>query len=220
MPIGLILTALFLFASIITFFIFIIRIIFEIINKDKKQIKKNIIYLFITLLVMIILSGAGAYNFFRFVYDNREEIVDFTVDALDAPIRGASGIFSKSLRYTADDLWNNWDNEFVSQLANVDIEISEVKAIESGDSVIYDFLILFRNKNTTNSRISFYKLFNNNYLVAADQNDNLYSFVIFEDSYDFASLPKGKSEAAVSVKVRPGIEIKYIRWVEQKIKID
>ena len=217
---GIIITSIIVAGLIITFIVFGINLIFALMDKNNSKIKKSIVFLVISFLLIGLFSVLDLYFIATTVYKNRKKIVEFTVESLDDVIKGSSQILSKSLRYTADDLWNNWDNEFVRQLENIDLEIIDYKVKKSKKIKIYAFEIIFNNNNQSNSNISYEKIFRNNYLTAADKNDILYSFIDYKEGYQYDNIPKGKTKAYLKVNVEKDIKLAYIQFVRNKIEIE
>lgn len=206
--------------SFILLLVFLFKIILSAINKDKKKVVKNLIASFTMLILIIVLIIVDVIVIIPTVYKNREEIVDFTVESLDAGIKGTSKVLSRSLIYTADELWNNWDNEFVAQLQKIDVKVIDYEVVTENDYKTYNIEILFNNKNETNSKITFSKIMEYNYLSAGDNADILYSFSNTESSYRNIYVSPGKSVANVQVTVEPDVEIIYVNFVKEKIKLD
>lgn len=206
--------------SVFLFLIFLFKSFISAIRKDKEKVIKNLVISFTSFLLIFVFAIIDVVVIVPTVYKNREEIVDFTVESLDAGIRGTSKVLSRSLIYTADELWNNWDNEFVAQLQKIDVKVIDYEVVTESDYKTYNIEILFNNKNETNSKIEFSKIMKYNYLSAGDNADILYTFDNDGSSYRNRFVSPGKSVANVQVTVKPDTEIIYVNFVKKQITLD
>lgn len=199
--------------------VFIFKCIISAINKDKQKVIKNLTLSFVMFMLVIVVSIVDLLVFIPTVYKNRKEIVDFTVNTLDEGIKGTSKILSKTLIYTADELWNNWDNEFVAQLQNIELKVIDYEVKRESGLKTYNIEVVMNNRNETNSKISFEKMIRYNYLAAGDENEILYAFDNDRNSYLNTYVTPGKSLANLKVIVEEDTDIIYLNFVKEKIRL-
>jgi hypothetical protein len=198
---------------VVLFFVALVSLIFLIVsavNKNASKVKKNRIIFFSSLAVFLILTGLDIYLIASYLYTNRNEIINKTVEK-------SADILSNGLALTASNFEKNWDKNLLKKFEKLEISISSSKfKIENGNKK-YQIDLIFNNKNLPEVKIYLHDLIENNYLVSCDDKDLVYILNLNITKNDTDKIPVGKTKHSFEVNIPKDINLKYIRFVHKNI---
>ena len=192
----------------------LISLIAFIINSTRKNPdsqRRSIKILIPSAVIWIVLMGVDIFLIVTYLYNNGGKILDITLEK-------SSEIVSKGLVLTAQNFEKNWDTRRLSQLENLSITLESIEHEIDEDIKRYKICFIFDNKSPIEVKLYFSDLLGNNYLFACDKNEFVY-FLELEDWTSTVILP-GKSRYNFRAEVPKDIEIEYIRYVNQKIRLE
>jgi hypothetical protein len=190
------------------FFVFLTKLIIDLVKKNKKSLTLNIVMLAASFFLFIVLGIVDIVLFGVFVYQNREEIVTQGLEV-------TSDIVSKGLVMTYEGIVKTWDKELVKRLDNIDVSIEKVAVEKKDGSARYTIGLAFNNHNKNSESTSLSELIGGNYLMVCDKNDVVYALSARDQEGYY--LPSGKSAASLTVSVAQDVKLGYLRFAEKKI---
>jgi heme/copper-type cytochrome/quinol oxidase subunit 2 len=200
-------------AVVITFIVMvvlIINLIVTIVQKKKEKMKSAIIAAVSVFILWIILGCINAFVIVSYIFEHREEIID-------SGIHAGAEFLAKGLVLTYKGIEKNWDAEVVKRMKNITIDIVKTEVKIEKDEKIYSIELLFTNTNPGSDRISLRDLIIDNYLVVCDRDDVMYG--LEPSVYQSYYLPAGKTKSVFNVSVEKEVELRYIRFIDNKIEI-
>jgi hypothetical protein len=191
--------------------IFLISFIVFSIKKNQEKIKKFRLLFIIFFALSLILSGLDIYLIISYIYNNRNVIIEKTIEK-------SSDIISDSLAQTVSGFEKNWDKTLLKKFENLDITLVSSNQKVKDKKIIYTLELLFNNTNPDNAKIYFHDLLENNYLVACDKDDVV--FIMKAIEYNSDKIPVGKTKGTFEVELKKDDNLTYIRFVHKKIMIE
>jgi hypothetical protein len=190
------------------FFVFLTKLIIDLVKKNKKALTLNIVMLVASIFLFIVLGIVDIILFGVFVYQNRDEIVTQGLEV-------TSDIVSKGLVMTYEGIVKTWDKELVKRLDNIDASVEKVTVEKKDGTARYIIDLAFNNHNKNSESTSLSELIGGNYLMVCDKNDVVYGLSAQDQAGYF--LPSGKSAASLTVSVAQDVKLRYLRFAEKKI---
>jgi hypothetical protein len=190
------------------FFVFLTKLIIDLVKKNKKGLTLNIVMLASSFFFVVVLGIVDIVLFGLFVYQNRDEIVN-------AGLEVTSDIVSRGLVMTYEGIVKTWDKELVKRLDNIDVSVDKVDVQKEKNDTRYTIKVLLNNHNKNAESTSLSELIGGNYLMACDKNDAVYELSAGDHEGYF--LPSGKSAVSLTVSVAKDIQLSYVRFADKKI---
>jgi hypothetical protein len=190
------------------FFVFLTKLIIDLVKKNKKGLALNIVMLASSFFFFVALGIVDIVLFGLFVYQNRDEIVNTGLEV-------TSDIVSQGFVMTYEGIVKTWDKELMKRLDNIDVSVDKVDVQKEKNDARYTIKVLFNNHNKKTESTSMSELIGGNYLMVCDKNDRVYELSAKDQEGYY--LPSGKSAASLTVSVAKDVRLSYLRFAEKKI---
>jgi hypothetical protein len=182
----------------------LIAFIYNSIRRNMDSKKKSAKVLMPSAIIFVLLIGVNIFLIVTYIYKNRENILNKTSDGV------AMGLAS-----TFQNFEKNWDKNRLKQLENLTISLSEIKYEVEEDKKQCMIELIFENRAPADMKLYFSDLLGNNYLVACDKDDFVYSLYL-NKNWD-QNIPLGKSRYIFIANAPNDIEITHVRYVDKNI---
>lgn len=185
----------------------------EINYKNQFSILGSLIVVIGILCVYDIYLGVSLAN------QNKNEILDYGQKAIASTVEyGTTAIF-EGIGKTVDHFQEKWEDNYMTQLKNVDVEIKEItkESIDDKDDKVFIDLI-FNNKNSESDRLNLGHISDNNYILISDEDGLYYPLKISNNQYD-NFLPTGKTVLKFEGIIPSTMQVEYIRLLDERVEI-
>ena len=207
------------FASIgivMCFLLIVVVAILAIVGKIRKSPKtrRHVITLVLATVLFFGLIATDILLISGNIREHKQELAQATEDTA----MQAAELTGKGLVKTFDAFVAAWDKRSTERMKNITLTVvkSENK-VENGQKT-YTVEVLFNNLNKTNAEsISSMEMVAGNSLVFCDAEDIVYA--IDDTINESFNLPAGKTKATLLVNVDEGVNLTYIRFIDQKIPL-
>ncbi len=201
---------------VISFIALFIAGIITIVSKIRKTGKSKLPLIFTILFSLLFfgLIGLDVYVIGQKAKKIANDVIENKENNLQDKVLKAAELTGKGYVATYDGILKHWDERALENLKNIEIFVLDTKIEEIEDIKKYSITIIFNNKNEKISDSnSFITLSTGQYIMVVDKDDFVFPLT---NTMDESVIPLGKSKVIFFAEVDRDVELKYVRFIDQK----